>query len=172
NNLLICGQAQMKGAKSKPEPCDIGKLAQQNVQLLSEQAQKKQIIIQQRIAPKSVVYVDREQINLVFRNIINNAIKFTENNGRIYIQAKEIANQYQIEISDNGVGMDPEFINDLTSDKTTFNTTYGTQNEKGTGLGLNLCKEMIVKNKGKLWIKSELGKGSTFYFTLPKDLED
>lgn len=172
NNLLIWGQAQMKGAKSKPEPCDIGKLAQQNVQLLSEQAQKKHIVIQQRIAPKSIAYVDREQINLVFRNIINNAIKFTENNGKIYIQAKEIGNEYQIEISDNGVGMDPEFINDLTSDKTTFNTTYGTQNEKGTGLGLNLCKEMIVKNRGKLWIKSELGKGSTFYFTLPKDLED
>lgn len=172
NNLLIWGQAQMKGAKSIPERCDLGMLAQQNIQLLSDQAQKKQIIIQQRIAPKSMVFVDKEQINLVFRNIINNAIKFTENNGKIYIHAIEKSNLFQIEISDNGVGMDPDFINGLTSDKTSFNTTYGTQNEKGTGLGLNLCKEMIIKNKGKLWIKSELGKGSTFYFTLPKDPED
>ena len=172
NNLLIWGQAQMKGSKSTPERCDLGKLAQQNIQLLSEQAQKKQISIQQRIEPKSIVYVDKEQINLVFRNIINNAIKFTENNGKIYIQAKEKSNEFQIEISDNGVGMDPEFINNLSSDKTAFNTTYGTQNEKGTGLGLNLCKEMIVKNRGKLWIKSELGRGSTFYFTLPKDMEE
>src|SRR5690606_25433416 len=113
NNLLIWGQAQMKGAKSKPERCDLGKLAQQNIQLLSEQAQKKQIVIQQRIAPRSMVFADKEQINLVFRNIINNAIKFTENNGKIYIQAKETSNQFQVEISDNGVGMDPEFINDL-----------------------------------------------------------
>src|SRR5690606_29973467 len=170
NNLLIWGQAQKKGAKSTPERCDLGMLAQQNIQLLNEQAQKKQLIIQQRIAPKSMVYVDKEQINLVFRNIINNAIKFTQNKGRIYIHAIEKSNLFQVEISDNGVGMDPDFINELTSDKTTFNSTYGTDNEKGTGLGLNLCKEMIVKNQGKFWIKSEPGKGSTFYFTLPKDV--
>src|SRR5690606_37804837 len=114
--------------KSKPERCDLGKLEQQNIQLLSEQAQKKQIVIQQRIAPKSMDFADKEQINLVFRNIINNAIKFTENNEKIYIQAKETSNQFQVEISDYGVGMDPEFINDLSSDKATFNTTYGTDN--------------------------------------------
>ena len=172
NNLLVWGQAQMKGAKTSPEYCDLVKLAQQSIQLLSEQAQKKQINIQQKIAPKSMVYVDKEQISLVFRNIINNAIKFTKIKGKITIQVTEKENHYQVEISDNGVGMEPEFINNINSNKTIFNTTYGTANEKGTGLGLNLCKEMIIKNEGKLWITSEIGVGSTFYFTLPKDPED
>ncbi|MEL4307333.1 tetratricopeptide repeat-containing sensor histidine kinase [Joostella sp. CR20] len=168
NNLLVWGQAQMKGAVSKPALKKLRPIADTNILLLKEVANKKKIIVSNKIPDKATVFVDEDQINLVFRNIINNAIKFTPIGGMIEIFAEENPAFWQIEIKDNGVGMEKEDIERILSTKTQFTSTYGTDNEKGTGLGLNLCKEMIKKNKGKLKIKSELGVGTSFYIRLPK----
>lgn len=168
NNLLMWGQAQMKGAISNPVESKLGAIAKDSSLLLKGLAHKKDITINNKIPDKAKVFVDEDQINMVFRNLINNAIKFTPTNGIIEILATENEDFWQVEVKDSGVGISQEEIDTILSNKIQFNSTYGTDNEKGTGLGLNLCKEMIKKNKGKLWIESTVNKGTSFFFTLPK----
>ena len=110
-------------------------------------------------------------LSTIMRNLILNAIKFTPQGGEITINARKISegnNQEFIEIAvkDNGVGISPERQSKLFIITENI-TTEGTENEKGTGLGLILCKEFVEKHGGKIWVKSEIGKGSVFYFTLP-----
>ena len=107
-------------------------------------------------------------INTVMRNLINNAIKYTNEGGLITISAKELDDKVEINVTDTGIGMDSDttkllFITDLKR-----NRREGTKGEKGTGLGLILCKEFVWKHQGTIWAESELGKGSTFKFTLPR----
>ncbi|QLE02306.1 tetratricopeptide repeat-containing sensor histidine kinase [Galbibacter sp. BG1] len=168
NNLLVWGQAQMKGANSRPSKIDLQLICADTINLLKELASKKKILIKNIIPDKAIVFADHDHVNLVFRNIINNAIKFTPETGLIEIYGTELEKHWKVEIRDSGIGMSQKAIDTILSDKTQFDSTYGTNNEKGTGLGLNLCKEMIKKNHGKLWIKSEIGKGTSFFFTLPK----
>ena len=112
------------------------------------------------------VYADKDMLKIVLRNLISNAIKFTKPGGNINILAKNEQNQIEITISDNGIGMNEESKAKLFKVGTN-KTTIGTANEKGSGLGLILCKELVEKQGGKIWIESELGKGSDFKFTLP-----
>jgi len=100
------------------------------------------------------------------RNLISNAIKFTNSNGKINVTALQNYNFIEITVSDNGVGMNEETRNKLFSLEKN-ETTIGTANEKGSGLGLVLCKEFVEKHGGKIWVESEEGKGSDFKFTLP-----
>ncbi|MEH6704803.1 MAG: tetratricopeptide repeat-containing sensor histidine kinase [Galbibacter orientalis] len=168
NNLLVWGQAQMKGAISNPVESKLGAFAKDSSSLLKGLAHKKDITINNKIPDEAKVFVDEDQVNMVFRNLINNAIKFTPTNGIIEVLATENDSFWQVEVRDSGVGISQEEIDSILSNKTQFNSTYGTDNEKGTGLGLNLCKEMIKMNKGKLWIESTVNKGTSFFFTLPK----
>jgi signal transduction histidine kinase len=105
-------------------------------------------------------------LKTVLRNLISNSIKFTNTNGRIDVYALQKQNAIEITVKDNGVGIN-EIIRDklFKIDKTA--TTRGTADEKGSGLGLALCKEFVEKHGGKIWVESELGKGSNFKFTLP-----
>ena len=103
-------------------------------------------------------------IDLVIRNILSNSIKFTKEKGKIIIDMYYEESMVIIKISDTGIGISKENINKIMSDN--FYTTRGTSNEKGSGLGLSLCKYFIEMNHGKLSIESEVGKGSTFSFTL------
>jgi signal transduction histidine kinase len=105
-------------------------------------------------------------INLVFRNLLLNGIKFTDNGGTIKVSAVAEGDAIKVSVADNGVGIAPE-IQKVLFDKTTGYSTRGTANEKGTGLGLILCKEFIERNGGKIWLESEVGKGSIFYVTIP-----
>lgn len=105
-------------------------------------------------------------IKTVLRNLISNAIKFTNINGEINVYTNQKDKFNEITVSDNGVGMNAETQNKLFSIETN-EPTIGTANEKGSGLGLILCKEFVKKNGGKIWVESELGKGSAFKFTLP-----
>jgi len=100
------------------------------------------------------------------RNIISNAIKFTNQNGQINIYAEKVDKNAIITVSDNGIGIDKNILPKLWELRTD-NTTLGTNNEKGTGFGLILCKELIEKHNGQIWVESEVGKGSDFKFTLP-----
>src|SRR5690606_17090414 len=167
NNLLSWGQNQLNGVVTRPKRISLDKIVDNNIQLLSELAKSKSIKIIDQLPENTQIWADHNQIDIVVRNLISNAIKFTPNNGLITIESAEKGNYRQFSIRDTGVGMNKEMQEKVFEESSNL-TTYGTNNEKGTGLGLSLCKEMILKNKGKIWVESQLRKGSTFYFTVPK----
>ena len=167
NNLLSWGHSQLNGSITKPEVTALENIVSENINLLSEQAQNKSIRIVNELPENTNTWADGNQIDIVIRNLMSNALKFTPQNGMIKISGEEYADHWQISVRDTGVGMDQATLDKLF-DKNSNVTTYGTNNEKGTGLGLSLCKEMVEKNKGKIWVESTLRKGSTFHFTLPK----
>jgi signal transduction histidine kinase len=101
---------------------------------------------------------------------MTNAIKFTNDGGEVTVSAKEGEKDWMIAVHDNGIGIKPE-VQHILFDKTSPYTTRGTANEKGTGLGLILCKEFVEKNGGRIWVESTEGNGSTFWFTIPKPSE-
>ena len=119
------------------------------------------------VGPNTIGYADSNTINLVIRNLITNAIKFTNDKGEVKVNAVPRGNEWVVSVKDNGVGMATEVLR-ILFDKTAPYTTRGTANEKGTGLGLILCKEFVEKNGGRIWVESAEDYGSTFYFTLPK----
>lgn len=167
NNLLSWGQTQMNGIVTKPSVVALETIVRENINLLSETAENKSIRLVSHLTENTHAWSDLHQIDIVVRNLISNALKFTPENGMVTISSLEKNDHWQISIRDTGVGMDQETINKLFAKNSTV-TTYGTNNEKGTGLGLNLCMEMIEKNNGKIWVNSMKRKGSTFHFTVPK----
>lgn len=167
NNLLSWGHTQMNGAVTKPTVVALDSLVTENINLLSEIAEKKSIKVISKIPENTHTWSDTNQIDIVIRNLISNSLKFTPENGMVTIAASEKTDHWEISVRDTGVGMDKITLEKLFSKNSNL-TTYGTNNEKGTGLGLSLCKEMVEKNNGKIWVDSALRKGSTFFFTLPK----
>ncbi|GMN05437.1 hypothetical protein MTsPCn5_08250 [Croceitalea sp. MTPC5] len=167
NNLLSWGHAQMNGTVTRPKINSIHKLVERNIQFLSELAAVKSIKIINQVTENAMGYFDENHIDIVIRNLISNAIKFTPENGLITIEAEENKAVWNIRVRDTGIGMDNDVMQKIFSDNSNI-TTYGTNNEKGTGLGLSLCKEMVLKNKGEIWVESLPKKGSTFYFTIPR----
>jgi len=137
----------------------------------------KEVITNFKINPKNITIncletektkltVDLNMFNTVMRNLISNAIKFTNQNGQINVYAEKNHKNAIITVSDNGIGIEKEVIPKLWETYTNY-STIGTNNEKGTGFGLTLCKELIEKHGGQIWVESEVGKGSDFKFTLP-----
>ena len=106
-------------------------------------------------------------INTILRNLLANAIKFTPQLGKIFVSLAKNDEFYEVSIKDNGIGIAEENIHKLFRIDSKF-TTLGTEKERGTGLGLILCKEFVEKHGGRIWAKSELGKGSTFIFSLKR----
>jgi signal transduction histidine kinase len=166
NNLLEWANSQMKGLVADPMMTNLAELGNENFNFLAQLAASKQLQLHNQIAPDLEAYVDPDQINLVFRNLISNAIKFTPKNGSITLQSQVENDFCQISITDTGVGMSAENVAKLFNQTTHF-STYGTSGEKGTGLGLLLCQEMVEKNGGTIWVESEEGKGTSFKFRLP-----
>jgi signal transduction histidine kinase len=166
NNLLDWTLLQMDKLNLQAAKIDIHNIVEENIQLLRS-LQGKDIVLTNEVPLNAIGFADSNTINLVIRNLMTNAIKFTNDGGKVIINAKEKASEWLVSVTDNGVGMNTDVLK-MLFDKTAPYTTRGTANEKGTGLGLILCKEFIEKNGGKIWVESEEGKGSTFYFTLPK----
>ncbi|WP_421804892.1 tetratricopeptide repeat-containing sensor histidine kinase [Flagellimonas sp.] len=167
NNLLSWGMNQLNGVVTKPKRVSLSNLVNTNIQLLSEIANSKSIKIINQLPENPRIWADSHQMDIVVRNILSNAIKFTPENGLITINAVEKAGMWQVSIRDTGIGMTAEMQRSIFKDSSNI-TTYGTNNEKGTGLGLSLCKEMVLKNNGEIWVDSVPRKGTTFYFTVPK----
>ena len=165
-NLLLWAKSQMHGNTINPQALDVATLVNEIKQLLRLQAESKQVYIKAKIDPSINIYADKDMINLVLRNIISNAIKFTPNNGEINVGAKVNNDLVEMCVQDTGTGISAENIEKLFSNQ--YFTTNGTANESGTGLGLMLCKEFLSKNGGNISVESELGKGSKFVFTLPR----
>ena len=167
NNLLSWGQGQMKGSFTKPVTVDLENIVSTNINLLSEIAFNKSIQVLNNLEHNTIIWSDRDQIDVVVRNLLSNALKFTPKNGSVIITAIENKQYWEVSIKDTGVGMDKQAQNKIFEYNSNI-TTYGTNNEKGTGLGLILCKELIEKNKGKIWVNSTLNEGTCFTFMVPK----
>ncbi len=164
NNLLDWTLLQMDKLRISPVKIDLHTMVNENFTLLSS-LHLKDIRLVNEIAKDSFALGDVNMINLVFRNLILNAIKFTEAGGEIKVSAKQESNRFIVSVTDNGIGISPE-VQSILFEKTSGYSTRGTANEKGTGLGLILCKEFVERNGGEIWLESQEGKGSTFYFTI------
>lgn len=167
NNLLDWTLLQMDKLSLQPAKIDMHKVVSENIQMLGS-VQEKKIEIKNEIQEGTIAFADSNTINLVIRNLVTNAIKFTNEGGLIQLSAQGKGRFWEIMVKDNGVGMNPEVVK-MLFDKTSPYSTRGTANEKGTGLGLILCKEFVEKNGGTISVKSEEGKGSMFLFTVPKE---
>jgi signal transduction histidine kinase/tetratricopeptide (TPR) repeat protein len=166
NNLLDWALLQMDKLKIQQEKIDLRALGDSNATLVSS-LNVKQVKIINQIEANTLALGDTNMINLVIRNLLMNAIKFSEAGALVEMSAKEEGENYIVSIKDHGVGISPE-VQKLLFEKTSGYSTRGTANEKGTGLGLILCKEFVERNGGKIWLESEIGKGSTFHFTVKK----
>jgi signal transduction histidine kinase len=150
-----------------PTPCSLETVIRETIGELALTAQQKQISITSAQSQYPVAFADADMVKSILRNLISNSIKFSNINGSIDITATENGKKILVTVKDNGVGMTSETLNALF--KSRFNnSTLGTFNEEGTGLGLMICKEFIEKHCGKLKVESEPGKGSSFTFTLPR----
>ncbi|WP_291867449.1 tetratricopeptide repeat-containing sensor histidine kinase [Maribacter sp.] len=167
DNLLSWGQTQMKGATTNIEEVRLREISQNNRNLFSKSIENKKIEFQLLIEENTSVLADTNHIDLILRNLISNAIKFTPEKGKIIITATIKDDIVVCSVKDNGLGIKKENIDKLFNE-TTHYSTYGTFNEKGTGLGLSLCQEMVKLNNGSIWVISEENSGSTFSFSFPK----
>ncbi len=168
-NLLFWSKSQRNEVIFNPKNFELNKIIFQNIALLQSTFRKKEIKINYNVSEISILYADKEMIKVIIRNILSNAIKFTNNKGRINIFASTIRNLVKIKIQDNGIGMSDEIIKKIFDEKK-FDTRYGTEGEKGSGLGLNLCKLFVDKNNGKIEVKSKKNVGSEFIITLPSSI--
>lgn len=169
-NLLEWSRTQTGKIPFTPEYFLIDHLIHEEVDIQANLLQRKKISTQILSQDSIYAYADKTLIGTVIRNLIGNAIKFTQPGGKIWIATKVFNNQVEVAVTDNGVGIEEDKIPTLFSLESSY-STQGTWNEKGTGLGLIICKEFVKKNSGNLWVTSKVGKGSTFFFTLPAKLE-
>lgn len=166
HNLLVWANSQMQGLKATPQVFDLQEIAQENINLLSEIAKNKSIALSNRVKEFTKVNADIDHVKLILRNLLSNALKFTPQGGEVSVDAVIEKDCVKIAVRDTGVGIAEEKLNKLFTPAVT--STKGTEEEKGTGLGLMLCKDFVEKNGGQIWVESQIGKGSTFHFTLPK----
>ncbi len=167
DNLLLWAKSQQNEVVFKPENIDIHQIVDTNIDLVSELAKIKEITIHNQIPNEQIICADKNMIMTVIRNLITNAIKFTGNGKNIYLSIKEDNTLFTVSVKDEGVGISPDNLDKLFNSKESF-TTAGTSGEKGTGLGLLICRDFIERHNGTITAESEPGKGTEFKFTIPK----
>lgn len=165
-NLMQWSQSQTGRMEFNPEYFELLELINGIELLLGGAIEQKSISILKRAPSRVAVFADKKMIDTVLRNLISNAIKFTYPGGKITVSVEEKQNELLVSVSDTGVGISKANCEKLFKIDQTYSTT-GTNKEKGTGLGLILCKEFVEKHGGKIWVESMEKRGSTFYFTLP-----
>jgi len=165
-NLLQWARIRTGRIKFNPESFNLKTVTYQMIDLYKGNALNKNISLETEINTEINVFADLNMVETIFRNLISNSIKFTKEEGRIVISVKEKDKFVEINIEDNGVGISRDTIGKLFQIDQNV-STLGTQNEEGCGFGLILCKEFVEINKGEIFVKSEIGRGSVFSFTLP-----
>jgi len=167
NNLLLWASAQTGKMAIHPEKLDIKQMTLESIDLLRASADKKNISIKEKIEDNTFAFADKNMIDTVLRNLISNALKYTKSNGSIIVSTmNKTDHMIEIFVKDNGIGITPKHLSRLFQiDRNP--STPGTSDEKGTGLGLILCKDFVEKNKGTIQVESQEGKGSVFRFSLP-----
>ena len=165
-NLLNWARSNSNQIVFNPTYCDLSAICNDVINHMGETAQIKQITINSFHSNESFVFADKNMLESILRNLLSNAIKFSECQGKIEIFSMPVDEFIEITVADNGIGMDENvkdnlFKSDLNESKP------GTANEKGTGLGLIICKDFVERNHGKIWIENNREKGTAFKFTLP-----
>lgn len=164
-NLLDWARIQRSQISFHPAPVLLKKTVSDIVETMVEKANSKMIAVINYVPENLIITADENMLKTILRNLVSNALKFTSVNGKIGIKAVLAGNTVEISIEDTGTGMTKEDIVKIFKIGSNF-SKRGTENEKGTGLGLMLCKEFVEKHGGKIWVESEVGKGSTFIFTI------
>ncbi len=166
-NLLYWAQSVTGKMEFKKVDINVANLINSNHKIAGYTSRPKNITLNvDKIDDSLVIKADEDMLHFIFRNLLSNAIKFTPVDGKIQLKTTKYSNGVLFEITDNGVGLTKEKIADLFQIAKQV-STYGTNNEKGTGLGLILCKDFVEKHGGTIWVESEPGKGSSFFFSIP-----
>lgn len=168
-NLMTWAHSQMKGVEAEIRPINVSSLTSDIILNKTPTAERKNISLTSTVGEEVCVLGDKEMLRIVLRNLINNAIKFTNRGGSVLISSEEDADDVLIIVTDTGLGIDQERKKDLFTLKT--KSTFGTNKEKGVGLGLALCKEFIDYQGGSIWCESVSGTGSKFFIALPRSEE-
>jgi PAS domain S-box-containing protein len=166
NNLLQWSMLQRDMLEVKPINFNLYEKADKIIDISNHFATKKNISILNHVDTRHQVFADVDMFSSIIQNLLTNAIKFTKTDGQIIVSATAQNNFIEIVVQDNGIGIE-EGKSDQLFNFNSIYTTNGTLGERGTGLGLPICKDFVEKNGGKIWVESELGKGSKFSFTLP-----
>jgi signal transduction histidine kinase len=167
DNLLLWAKTQKHNIQFKPEKLKLNMVIKNNIILNSRIAERKGVEIKSNVDEENLVYADHNMVDLILRNLISNAIKFTPGKGKVELSVVPKDDFLEIAVKDTGVGIPEKDIARLF-DQNDHLSTYGTDNEKGSGLGLILCKEFADMNGGTISVQSLKSKGSTFSFTLKK----
>ncbi len=169
DNLLYWGRSQGDQISYHPEECDLAGIIQENLDLFNEASKQKSVSLILKAIPESTAYCDKELIHIVLRNLISNALKYSNRGGEVTLNVfnkPDVDERLFISVKDNGVGMSGSFREKLFGEEE-IATTPGTEMEKGTGLGLKLCHELVRINKGTIEVKSEQDRGAEFIIDLP-----
>jgi len=166
-NLLEWSRLQMEGAKQEPTIILLDELVEQSIDVLNPIALEKEIILSSTVT-NSTAFADPDMVRTVIRNLVSNSLKFTPPRRTVEVSSYQHGDMTQVTVADSGVGMSPEQVGRIFAlDEKT--STSGTAGEKGTGLGLPICKDMIERNEGRIWVESNQGKGTRFHFVIPAD---
>lgn len=165
NDLLDISKIESGKMQLKKETLNVNKIIEENISVFRKMMQDRKQVLKQDLANDMPdIKGDMDKVTQVFVNLLSNAIKYSPDNGNITIKTVNLETEIMVEVSDTGEGIAPESL-DKVFDKFTRVTA---EKKEGTGLGLPIAKDIVVLHKGRMWVKSELGKGSQFYFTLPK----
>jgi signal transduction histidine kinase len=165
-DLLLWAKLQMEGITCNPEDLELNSTVDETIEPLLQSTHNKSIRLLNQVPSDIYLYSDKSMISTIIRNLVSNAIKFTPRNGTIIVSAINREQFVEIYIKDDGIGISKDKI-DVLFDIGEKTLSVGTESESGSGLGLMLCKDLVEQQKGKIWVESEVGKGSTFYFTIP-----
>ncbi len=166
-DLLLWAKNQFENVSINPEEVHLNEIIREVLDLTDFSASEKNIHFINRVNDTIKIYADPDMLKIIIRNLINNAIKFSYQNGRIWLDTDESENEVKVAITDEGVGMSEEVVDKIFK-KDIHYTTKGTGGEKGSGLGLDLCLDFIEKHNGTINAKSKPGEGTTIEFCLPK----
>jgi signal transduction histidine kinase len=164
-NLLHWSHYQLEGFEPIFDRVDLQTVIDECIRLFRMQAEQKHIMIDNTLKTTVHVYADAEMLKVIIRNLISNALKFTHSDGIITILTTRKDRDAVVSIKDTGVGISAE--NQVKLFAMNNFTTSGTEKEKGTGLGLKLCKDFVEHNRGKIWVDSAINVGTAFYFSIP-----
>ena len=168
-NMLAWGRGQEEKIKYSPDFYDLASIILTNLSIYKETSDRKDISVNFTQRGNSTGYFDKDLLDIVIRNLLSNAVKYTYRGGRISILVKEkpVKNEgLMLKICDNGIGVSEEKQKKLFS-QSEVESTPGTENEKGTGLGLKLCYELVRLNHGEISIESKEGEGTCFIIDIP-----
>lgn len=165
-NLLSWAKSHQNKMLFRPNMILVKDTVNAAMRLFAEEAENKSIALEVDADESLSAYADREMLFMIIRNLVSNAVKFTPARGKVNVCATGEEQMVRISVSDTGVGISVENMKKMFRKDVLF-STYGTNNEKGSGLGLHLCKEFIEKHGGEIRVESEEGLGTTFYFSLP-----